>query len=479
MWGVRIANISGPSLDNSLRWPSSLSSTEVSLRTATISNSELLLSGWPPTFLSIDRTENVAVGPPLNTQLNSFVSSDVMAFFHKLCLCAWKHTCFSHLHPLLGLLCEHSGGFRLSHEGSIWHSPYGKWVQTGSFVFPDGLVPFGSFPFEISFFRLLSSVCSFQTENGIFSLSLFPFLLTSCLKLHESPPEHGPFEVHGLQPPCLRSLIVSCALPLWLPLGFPFQAAAPWRDLCSLRASKHWSLIFCPTWRRTMSFDREALAFSPFFLEYILQIQSHESFQILGDMVLFLVQIFQYFLHRAFWSWREVLRRTWCRSLAHCHSSTVLSVDRWSQEELRLFHWSWSCQRQCKQFVFHSGIDCPVVSFPLPSWSQRSTTSWEHSLFLKSSTSMSGSIGPNVELDDFNSSMFPGWTDFFDPSHCFLLNNLSWSKLHFWSSSSKSRIGFNSGISRTQFYRLLSSSGHHCSVDYFVQGPPLLMIPIL
>ena len=73
--GVRIALISGSSLENSLRWPLSLCSTEVSVHIATISNSELFLCRGPSNFLSIDRSENVVVWPPFNTHLNCIVSS--------------------------------------------------------------------------------------------------------------------------------------------------------------------------------------------------------------------------------------------------------------------------------------------------------------------------------------------------------------------------------------------------------------------
>ena len=68
--GVRIAIISGSSLDDSLRWSFSLSSAEVSFCIATISNSESLVCWGPPNFPQhrsyLER----------NTQLNTFVLSD-------------------------------------------------------------------------------------------------------------------------------------------------------------------------------------------------------------------------------------------------------------------------------------------------------------------------------------------------------------------------------------------------------------------
>ena len=109
-------------------------------------------------------------------------------------------------------------------------------------------------------------------------------------------------------------------------------------------------------------------------------------------------------LHRELLSWGEVLRPTLRRSAARCHSSTALSIERWSQEKLRLFHWSWSSHTSCKRFVFLSEIDCPVVSSPLPRgvafWNQRSATSWEHSQFLNRVPRC-----PSIELDDFTSSI--------------------------------------------------------------------------
>ena len=65
----------------------------------------------------------------------------------------------------------------------------------------------------------------------------------------------------------------------------------------------------------------------------------------------------------------------------------------------------------------------------------------------------------------------------FENASCFLLENLSWSRLHFWSSSSKSRMTLSAGSSRNQFFRILSSSGHHCSIDYFAKSLLQLLRP--
>ena len=73
-------------------------------------------------------------------------------------------------------------------------------------------------------------------------------------------------------------------------------------------------------------------------------------------------------------------------SMLRSHSSTGLSIGRWSQEKPGLFRWSWSSHRSCKRCVFLSGTACPLVPFALPcrpaSWNQQSATSWEHSQFL-------------------------------------------------------------------------------------------------
>ena len=99
------------------------------------------------------------------------------------------------------------------------------------------------------------------------------------------------------------------------------------------------------------------------------------------------------------------------RSLARCLHSTGLSWSRCSQQELRLFHWSWHSQRSCKRFVFLPGIVCPVVPSALPcrlaSWNRGSETSWEHPpFFFKSVTSKLGIFRPKIELDNFSSSIF-------------------------------------------------------------------------
>ena len=85
----------------------------------------------------------------------------------------------------------------------------------------------------------------FGSITGSSSCPFCFFFLASCLKLHESPREHWPFEVQWVPSPCVRSWLVSFLLPLGFPLGFPFQA--PPRELASLRASKLLSLIFSST----------------------------------------------------------------------------------------------------------------------------------------------------------------------------------------------------------------------------------------
>ena len=123
-----------------------------------------------------------------------------------------------------------------------------------------------------------------------------------------------------------------------------------------------------------------------------------------------LVTIFPPCRHLELLSWRDILRPTWCRSLACCDSSTGLLIGCWSEEELRLYHWSSSSHRSCARFVFLSGIDCPVV--PLCSSMQTRLFYSAISNFLRalanveSRTSMSRIIRPNFEHDDFHSFIF-------------------------------------------------------------------------
>ena len=106
------------------------------------------------------------------------------------------------------------------------------------------------------------------------------------------------------------------------------------------------------------------------------------------------------FLHRELLSWSEVLRHTWCRNLARCHSSSVLFVDRCKSRRASPVPLSlkWPMDH-VGNVVFLSGINCPVVSFGLPCGlaSSKSTISNFLRAFAirESSTSKSGVIRPN------------------------------------------------------------------------------------
>ena len=77
---------------------------------------------------------------------------------------------------------------------SFWHCPFRKHVHTRSSDFPDGLVPLGPFPLR-SPFPSPFECHLFRTEERDLLLFPFPFLFTSCLKLHQPPREHCSFEV--------------------------------------------------------------------------------------------------------------------------------------------------------------------------------------------------------------------------------------------------------------------------------------------
>ena len=65
----------------------------------------------------------------------------------------------------------------------------------GLFGFPDGLVPLGPFPLVSPFPSPSESLLVSVVEWDLLLCS-YPFSSESRLKLHESPHEHWPFEVH-------------------------------------------------------------------------------------------------------------------------------------------------------------------------------------------------------------------------------------------------------------------------------------------
>ena len=100
---------------------------------------------------------------------------------------------------------------------------------------------FGPFPLIFLFPSNFECLLVSDWERDLlFSL---PFLRASCLKLHGSPREHCPFQVHWL---LSLSLLHYC--DLWLISSWvSFPSNCPWGDPSSLRVLKFLSLIFCST----------------------------------------------------------------------------------------------------------------------------------------------------------------------------------------------------------------------------------------
>ena len=136
---VRIKTISGFSLDNTLRWSSSLSRERQrpsALRQCRTPN--CFFVGGPPIFLSIDRTENAVVWPPFKTQLNSFsLIRCLWQLFLLPCVsssgvaCGLEYTCVLLSPPSMCihfLICGVSilVGAHCRMRSSFWHLPFWK-----------------------------------------------------------------------------------------------------------------------------------------------------------------------------------------------------------------------------------------------------------------------------------------------------------------------------------------------------------------
>ena len=78
------------------------------------------------------------------------------------------------------------------------HLPFKKLQHEGCSFLLGGLVPFGTFPFQAPFPSLLTLLGDRGPGEGerVRSRLPVPFLLMSCLKVHESPLEHCPFTNH-------------------------------------------------------------------------------------------------------------------------------------------------------------------------------------------------------------------------------------------------------------------------------------------
>ena len=160
------------------------------------------------------------------------------------------------------MLSEHSGGFRESHADSFRHC-YLLTLVAYRLDFPDGLVLSVLSLWYLLLHHLWSSFSFYWKGNGnLFFTFPFCFFDKSCLKLHESPREHCPFEVHRVQSPVVRSLLVSFPLNLDFRWG-SLSKLLPFEGTC-LRCRQLCLFFLRYTDRRNISYSREHTAASVF-----------------------------------------------------------------------------------------------------------------------------------------------------------------------------------------------------------------------
>ena len=208
--------------------PSSPSSTEVSFPHC--DNNRTLKCFF------VDRTERDIAWPPFNTPIE-------FLWFVRLCgNCSLTICCSPALPVRLNThvsMCICSVNMPVGANNRMW-IPFGI-VSSGNECRPDSLTfPTDWYLWVLSLSHLLLRLLSrfFVVSEGERDLLFpLPILFTSFLNLHESPREHCPFEIHGLQSPCFS--IFGRFLFWWISLSGFVSKLMPLEETCL--HCEHWN----------------------------------------------------------------------------------------------------------------------------------------------------------------------------------------------------------------------------------------------